>query len=81
VLQLAAGAPGAGVTLDGVAQPGHCIVLVDDRQAHAAEVRVPGRPGALPLRSAPRRAPAAGGRAARPAGLAGPATTARTLRA
>jgi cyclic beta-1,2-glucan glucanotransferase len=31
---------GAGVTLDGVEQPGGAISLVDDRQEHSVEVTI-----------------------------------------
>jgi cellobiose phosphorylase len=41
--QAPAGAAGAGVTVDGIGQAGDFIALVDDRQDHVAEVRVPGR--------------------------------------
>jgi cellobiose phosphorylase len=41
VIQMPAGEGAAGVTVDGVAQPGGAIGLVDDRQAHVAEIRVP----------------------------------------
>ena len=41
VLQLVPGNGGLGVTVDGVEQPGKAILLVDDRQEHSVEVRIP----------------------------------------
>jgi cyclic beta-1,2-glucan synthetase len=44
VVQTPAGDGDAGVTVDGIEQPGSFLLLIDDRQDHVAEVRVRGRP-------------------------------------
>jgi len=41
VLQTHNGSVGSGVTVDGVEQPDNAIPLVDDRQEHTVEVRIP----------------------------------------
>ena len=58
VVQTPAGDGNAGVTVDGIEQPGNSIALIDDRQDHVVEVRVPGRPieterGAIPVAGEP----------------------------
>jgi cellobiose phosphorylase len=41
VQQTGAGDGELGVTVDGVEQPGMAVPLVDDRQEHSVEVRIP----------------------------------------
>ena len=57
VVQMPAGEGAAGVTVDGVAQGGGAIRLVDDRQAHVAEVRVHARAAAAIAGDASRLTP------------------------
>ena len=44
VVQTPPGEGDAGVTVDGIELPGNFLALIDDRQGHVAEVRIPGRP-------------------------------------